>query len=78
MEVMEAYPDSLPVVADKLRPGGVLIVDNMFWGGRIFGDSDTSPSTQGVRDLTRLIMGDPAWIASIVPIRDGLLVACKK
>ena len=74
----QAYPDSLLVVAHKLRPGGVLIVDNMFWGGRIFDDSDTSPSTQGVRDLTRLITADPAWIASIVPIRDGLLVAYKK
>ena len=74
----QAYPNSLPVVADKLRPGGVLIVDNMFWGGRVFDDSDTSPSTQGVRDLTRLITADPAWIVSIVPIRDGLLLAYKK
>jgi predicted O-methyltransferase YrrM len=25
------YPASLPVIAGKLRPGGVLIIDNMFW-----------------------------------------------
>jgi predicted O-methyltransferase YrrM len=73
-----AYPDSLPVIADKLRPGGVLIVDNMLWGGRVFDESDNSPSTQGVRELTRLISTDPNWIASILPIRDGLLVAYKK
>jgi predicted O-methyltransferase YrrM len=74
----QAYPDSLPVIADRLRPGGVLIVDNMFWGGRVFDESDASSSTQGVRELTRLITADPAWSASIVPIRDGLLVAYKK
>jgi predicted O-methyltransferase YrrM len=68
----------LPVIADKLRPGGVLIVDNMLWGGRVFDESDNSPSTQGVRELTRLISTDPNWIASILPIRDGLLVAYKK
>lgn len=71
----EAYPDSLPVIAAKLRPGGVLIVDNMFWNGRVFDRSDRSPTTEGVRALTRMITSDPQWIASIVPIRDGLLVA---
>ncbi len=71
----EAYPKSLPVIAEKLRPGGVLIVDNMFWQGRVFDDRDRSATTQGVRDLTQTITSDPGWISSIVPIRDGLLVA---
>ncbi len=70
-----AYPESLPVIAEKLRPGGVLIVDNMIWRGRIFDANDRSPATEGVREFTRLITTDPGWIASIVPIRDGLLVA---
>lgn len=69
------YPASLPVIADKLRPGGILIVDNMFWQGRIFDRNDRSDTTEGVRRLTRLIATDPKWISSIVPIRDGLLVA---
>ena len=73
-----AYPDSLPVIAEKLRSGGVLIVDNLLWGGRVFDESDQSPDTRGVRELTRLITTDPGWIASILPIRDGLLVAYKK
>src|SRR3982750_37762 len=37
-----AYPDSLPVIAEKLRPGGALIIDNMLWHGAIFDDSDHS------------------------------------
>ena len=69
------YPASLPVIAGKLRPGGILIVDNMFWQGRIFDRDDRSETTEGVRQLTRMITTDPTWISSIVPIRDGLLVA---
>jgi caffeoyl-CoA O-methyltransferase len=70
------YPASLPVIDAKLRRGGVLIVDNMLWSRRVLGDADQTPDTQGVRELTRLLTMPP-WITSIVPIRDGLLIAQK-
>ena len=69
------YPASLSVIAAKLRPGGLLITDNLLWHGRVLDDTDESPDTAGVRELTRLVTTDPSWTASIVPIRDGLLVA---
>ena len=72
------YPASLPVIDEKLRPGGVLIIDNMLWHGGIFDQNDHSPDTEGVREFTRLITTSPDWIASLVPIRDGLIVAYKK
>jgi predicted O-methyltransferase YrrM len=72
------YPASLPVIREQLRPGGVLLVDNMLWGGRIFDPADDSPETAGVRELTRLVMDDPEWIASLSPIRDGLLIAYRR
>lgn len=71
----EGYPDSLPVIEDKLIPGGILMVDNMLWRGRVFDDGDRSPATEGVRELTRRVTADPRWTVMIVPIRDGLLVA---
>ena len=70
-----AYPASLPVIAARLRPGGLLIIDNMLWSGRIFDEGDTTPATEGVREFTRLITSDPQWTVSLVPIRDGLIVA---
>ena len=73
----DAYPDSLPVIEEKLKSGGVLIVDNMLWLGRIFDEKDQEPSTEGVREFTRRITSHDGWIASIVQIRDGLLVAYK-
>ena len=63
------YPASLPVIKKKLRPGGVLIIDNMLWYGRVFDDADQAPDTRGVREFTRLIMNDSDWVVSLVPIR---------
>ncbi len=73
----EGYPASLPVVTEKLRPGGLLIVDNMFWHGQIFDATDRSDETEGVRRLTTLVTSDPGWTCSLVPLRDGLLVASR-
>ncbi len=72
------YPTSLALIKEKLRPGGILIIDNILWSGRIFDEKDHSAATQGVRDFTRLITKDPDWIVSLAPIRDGLMVAYKK
>lgn len=72
-----AYPASLPVIESKLRSGGVLIVDNMLWSGRIFDPRDTSRDTSGVRELTRLLATSPRWTTSVIPIRDGVVVAVK-
>lgn len=72
----EDYPASLPVIDARLKRGGVLIVDNMLWSRRILDDTDRTADTQGVRELTRLLRRPP-WVTSIVPIRDGLLVALK-
>lgn len=72
------YPDSLPVIERKLRRGGVLIIDNMLWSGKIFDSADASPDTEGVRTFTRRITEDAGWIVSLVPIRDGMIVATKR
>jgi predicted O-methyltransferase YrrM len=71
------YPASLEAIETKLRPGGVLIVDNALWSGRVFDEDDRSANTEGVRELTRRLTSGTKWKATIVPIRDGLLFACK-
>ncbi len=69
------YPAALPPIRERLRRGGLLIADNLLWQGRIFDPGDHSADTEGVREFTRLIAGDPQWITSVLPIRDGLLIA---
>ena len=74
----EGYPDSLDVIEEKLRPGGVLIIDNAIWSGRVFDDSEQDASTKAIRETTRRLTNNQKWLASIVPIRDGLLVAFRQ
>jgi caffeoyl-CoA O-methyltransferase len=73
----EGYPDSIPVIKQFLRPGGVLIIDNMLWHGRLWDPSDRDPMTEGVRKVTQIIRDDPDFEFSLVPIRDGMITALK-
>ena len=69
------YPKALDVIATKLKAGGLLLADNLLWSGRIFDGRDRSKDTRGIREFTRRVQADPRWISSVIPIRDGLLVA---
>jgi predicted O-methyltransferase YrrM len=71
----QGYPDALPVIAEKLRPGGLLIADNLLWSGQIFDPQNQTPATEGIRRFTSMVTEDASWTSSLIPIRDGLLVA---
>lgn len=72
------YPKSLPLIKERLKRGGVLIIDNILWSGRIFDKKDKSEATEGVRAFTRLITRDPDWIVSLAPVRDGVIIAYRR
>jgi caffeoyl-CoA O-methyltransferase len=72
------YPAALPVIRERLRPGGVLIADNLLWHGQVLDPMDRAADTIGVREFTRLITSDEGWVATVVPIRDGLLLAYRR
>jgi predicted O-methyltransferase YrrM len=73
----EGYPDSLPVIKEKLKHGGLLIIDNMIWHGQILDPNDHQRSTEAIRRFTRDITTDLDWIVSLIPARDGMIVAYK-
>jgi predicted O-methyltransferase YrrM len=74
----EGYPDSLPIIKEKLRHGGLLIIDNMIWHGQILDPNDHEKSTEAIRRFTRDVTTDLDWIVSLIPARDGMIVAYKK
>lgn len=74
----KGYPDSIDVIEQKLRPGGVLIIDNMIWSGRVYDPDNDDASTEAIRETTYKLTSSPNWIVSLVPIRDGLLVAYRQ
>ena len=60
-----------------LRVGGLLLGDNAFHDGKVADPSVTAPDTEGVRAFNRLSATDPRINATVIPIRDGLVVGVK-
>jgi predicted O-methyltransferase YrrM len=71
------YPQAVAIAKERLAPGGLLILDNMLWHGRIFDPNEHSPAAEGIRQATAMIFNDPQFVATLLPIRDGLVVALK-
>lgn len=64
-------------VIDRMRSGGLILVDNVLWKGKIFGETPDK-QTQGVMDLNRTLAADQRVEKLILPVRDGLFVLRKK
>ena len=60
-----------------LRPGGLIAVDNVLWGGAVIDPDDTSPSTESIRALNAKIGQDDRVVAMLLPIGDGVTLALK-
>lgn len=74
----EGYPASLPVIKEHLARGGVMLVDNMFWRGKVLDPSATDEATTGIRQFVAAVFADKDFVSTIVPLRDGVLVALRK
>lgn len=61
-----------------LRPGGLLAVDNALWSGRVADPAADDPDTRAIRTVNKAIAHDPRVTTSLVPIGDGLLLACRR
>jgi caffeoyl-CoA O-methyltransferase len=70
------YPDAFRNAFPRLRPGGYLIFDNALWSGRVL-EGDTDAATKGVVEVNRLAFSEEECHASILPLRDGVLL-CRK
>ena len=72
----EYYPLVVDPAYEKLRKGGIFITDNVLWSGRVL-TQDDSPSTEGVREFTRLLFSNEGFFTTIIPLRDGVSVSVK-
>jgi predicted O-methyltransferase YrrM len=77
------YPAYWEAVLDLLRPGGLVLVDNVFAGGSIVGESDgeggfTHASLDTIRELNDRIAADARVEAAMVGIADGITIALKR
>ncbi len=72
----EEYSQYLDLGLKLLRIGGVVIVDNLLWGGKVAGD-DTEASTVALREFNPYFVNHPQLRAEVLPVGDGLGYAVK-
>lgn len=65
------------LIFDKIKPGGVIIADNMFWHGQVF-TQNTDADTVMIKKFTEFITKDDRVEKIIFPLRDGLFLIRKK
>ena len=76
--VKEEYTRYLDLGLSLLRDGGVVVVDNLLWGGKVADESEQSdPSTIALRDFNRHFVNHPQLRAEVLSVGDGLGYAVK-
>ena len=60
-----------------LNPGGIIIFDNVLWGGSILDNKNQHPSTIGIRALNNRLAEDSEISISMLPISDGITMIMK-
>ncbi len=76
------YPKAWLASRGRIRPGGLFICDNTLWSGRVTGateeEEDRRPEwTAAIDEMNRAVAADPGYLSSILPIRDGVMVALR-
>ncbi len=61
-----------------VRPGGLIIVDNVLWGGSVINPEKQDADTLAIRAFNTRIRDDDRVDLSLVPIGDGLTLAMKR
>lgn len=77
--VKEEYKQYLDLGLPRLRENGVVIVDNLLWGGRVAQpeSSDDEASTIALREFNHYFMNHPQLRSEILSVGDGLGYAVK-
>ena len=73
-----AYPDYYEEILRRLRPGGVILADNVLWSGRVADPTADDPQTEAIRTFNRKVAADPRVDKVMLPIADGLTLVRKR
>lgn len=65
------------IVIDKVRQGGLIIIDNVLWKGKVYGEGSDA-DTESIRKMNDRVAADERVEKLILPVRDGLLLIRKK
>ncbi|MBW3561609.1 MAG: O-methyltransferase [Actinobacteria bacterium] len=74
------YPEHWRNAAERIRVGGLYLADNVLWYGRAATGEPTPDHpgwTEGIREHNHAVFEDPRYVSTIVPVRDGVLIALR-
>jgi predicted O-methyltransferase YrrM len=73
----EGLPGYVAEARRLLRPGGLLLVDNALWKGRVVDSRVRDEATESIRATVEGLAADPDFDALLLPVGDGLLVGIR-
>lgn len=71
------YGAYLDRVYQLLRTGGLVVIDNVLWSGRVIDPAVNDEGTTAIRDFNTKLKHDPRFTASMLPLGDGVTLAMK-
>ena len=74
----ERYPDYFAELVPRLRPGALLLADNVLWSGAVVDDADGRESTAGLRRFNQLAVDDDRLETVLLPAFDGLSISRRR
>ena len=72
------YPDYYGAILERLRPGGVIAVDNVLWSGAVIDPDRTDDDTETIRAFNDALAADERVEVVMLPLGDGVTLARKR
>jgi caffeoyl-CoA O-methyltransferase len=66
------------LILERLRPGGVILVDNVLWMGQVVNPAATDPQTNAIRVFNDEVANDPRVDCAMLAVSDGLTLLRKR
>jgi caffeoyl-CoA O-methyltransferase len=71
------YPNYYERALTLVRRGGVVAIDNVLWDGNVIDPAKTDVDTEAIRAFNQKLHADARIALTLVPLGDGLTLACK-
>ena len=72
------YPAYYEAALSLARPGGIILIDNLIWSGKVADPSITDRDTETLRTMAQILRADPRIDFSLITLADGIGLARRK
>jgi O-methyltransferase len=73
-----SYPAYYTKAVSLVRPGGLIVIDNTLFFGRVVDPTADDPDTTAIRETNRLVQSDDRVETCVLPLADGITLARRK